>query len=353
MPVNNSILNKMNKGILRVFWCCIIFSTSLLFSVRDSAARTGQNEVVIIYTSVDQVFSEPILDLFEQRSGIRVLAVYDVEAAKTIGLVNRLIAERKRPKADVFWNSEVSRTIVLKNMGLLQPYFSPARDDIPDIFKDENGFWTGFACRARVMIYNTNLLKKKQLPSSLFDLTSKKWQGRVAMAYPLSGTTATHMGALYAYLGQTKMESYLQKLKDNQIMIVSGNSVVRDVVAAGEVAIGLTDTDDVLVAKARNKPVDMIFPDQQGIGTFLIPNSVAMIKDNPHPKTAKKIIDFLLSKEVEGLLAKSKSANIPVRKDVKAPEVLPPLSSLNIMQVDYNEAAGHIPSSDVFCRRLF
>ena len=64
----------------------------------------GGDREVVIYTSVDQVFSEPILNGFEKAKGIKVKAVYDVEASKTAGLVNRLIAEKDRPKCDVFWN---------------------------------------------------------------------------------------------------------------------------------------------------------------------------------------------------------------------------------------------------------
>jgi iron(III) transport system substrate-binding protein len=71
--------------------------------------KTDQKEVVI-YTSVDQIFSEPILSDFEKNTGIKIKAVYDVEASKTVGLVNRLLAEKGHPRCDVFWNSEVGRS---------------------------------------------------------------------------------------------------------------------------------------------------------------------------------------------------------------------------------------------------
>ena len=128
-------------------------------------------EEVVIYTSLDQVFSEPVLQAFEKETGIRVKAVYDVEASKTTGLVNRLIAERPNPRADVFWNSEVGRTLVLKDKGVLTPYVSPSAADIPDQFKDAEGYWTGFGARARVLIYNKDLVPEDRLPVSIFDLT--------------------------------------------------------------------------------------------------------------------------------------------------------------------------------------
>jgi len=94
-------------------------------------------------------------------------------------------------------------------------------------------------------------------------------------------------------------------------------------------------------------------PDQDGIGTLLIPNTVALIKNCPHPEEGKRLIDFLLSKEVESLLAFSESANMPVRDDVKTPPYVPKISSIRFMRVNYEEVAHNIKKSDRFCQRLF
>ncbi len=310
-------------------------------------------EEVVVYTSVDQIFSEPILDLFEKQSGITVKAVYDVEASKTVGLVNRLLAERRRPRADVFWNSEIVRTIILQDRDVLTPYFSKYRQDIPEQFKDRNGYWTGFACRSRVLVYNTRLLAPSELPRSLFELADPRWRSKVALANPMFGTTATHMGALYSVLGKEKTEQFLLALKENNVLLVAGNSQVRTVVAAGEVPLGLTDTDDVMVALSQKKDVGMVYLDQDQLGTFVIPNTVSLIREGPNPETGKKLIDFLLSPEVEFLLAQSQSANMPVREDVGRPETVPYLSLLKIMRVDYHNAATMLKESDQFCRHLF
>jgi len=320
-----------------------------LFMVTEAPAA----DVVVVYTSVDQIFSEPILDLFEQRTNIKVKAVFDVEAAKTVGLTNRLLAEQKHPRADVFWNSEIARTITLQKKRIFTPYLSHQRTTIPEQFKDQEGYWTGFSCRARVLIYNTDMLQKESVPSTLQELTDPAWRGKVAIAYPLLGTAATHMGALYAVMGQERAESFLRDLKENDILIVAGNSVVRDVVAAGEVPIGITDTDDVHVAMLRNKPVAMIFPDQQTVGAFLIPNTVALVKGGPHPEAGKQLIDFLLSPEVENLLAKSDSQNLPVRKISQKEAGFSGINDLKFMDVNYQKAAGYIEKSDTFCRALF
>ena len=268
--------------------------------------------------------------------------VYDTEAAKTTGLVNRLIAEKNNPQADVFWNSEVGRTIMLKKKGILASYFSKNASDIPAQFKDNEGFWAGFAARARVLIYNRDLVREEDMPESIFDLTSAKWRGEVALANPLFGTTAIHTAALFVKLGEKKAIEYFSGLKQNEVQIVSGNSVSRDIVADGELKIGFTDTDDVNVAIEEGRHVGMIFPDKDGIGTLLIPNTVCMIKNCLHPDEAKIFIDYMLSKETEEKLAFCGSMQIPLRVTVKRPENTPSLISIKTMDVDYEEMANNM-----------
>ncbi len=333
------------------YWFLIILNIFFI-SFAISCSIKNENQVVV-YTSVDQVFSEPILKRFEKETGIKVQAVYDVEASKTTGLFNRLLAEAKLPKCDIFWNSEVVRTIVLKYKGIIYPYKSPSARDIPNRFKDPEGYWTGFATRARILIYNSKLLKGKKKPESIFELTRPTWRDKVAMAFPLFGTTATHVAALWSYLGEEKAKQYLISLKKNGILIVNGNSVARDLVVKGRVPIAFTDTDDANSAIQKGKEVGIIFPDQKGMGTLFIPNTVAMIKGCPHPGEARKLIDYLLSHEVERNLAFSESAQIPVRSDVERPNNVSSWSSLKAMEVDYETIAKNMEAATIFCRELF
>lgn len=308
---------------------------------------------VVVYTSVDQIFSEPVLRAYEKESGVRVKAVYDVEASKTTGLVNRLIAEKKRPRCDVFWNSEFGKTIVLKEKGVLAPYRSPSATDIPEQFVDRENYWTGFGARARVLVYNTNLLSESEVPKSIFQLTDERWRGKVAMAYPLFGTTATQMAAMYCSLGIDKTQGYLRALAANDVVIVDGNSVVRDLVAEGRLPLGVTDTDDVNVAYQAGKPVKMIYPDHDGMGTLLIPNTVALIEGAPHGKEGKRFIDYLLSRDVESALSFSESAQMPLREGVKTPPHVPAFETITPMKVDYYRIAEQMAPSARFCQGLF
>src|SRR6266536_2095643 len=211
----------------------LAIALSLAFSFTACGGRTGSNQTggtsneVTIYVSQDRVFSEPILRAYEQKTGVKVNAVYDTEETKSTGLANRLLAEKTRPQADVFWSNEPIRTLMLKKNGVLAPYKSPAAEGIPAIFKDPEGDWTGFSARLRIIAYNTKLVPASEAPQSIFDLTDPKWKTQVAMPDPRFGTASFHVAALYSVLGDQKADEFFRKLKANGVRIVDGNSVVR------------------------------------------------------------------------------------------------------------------------------
>jgi iron(III) transport system substrate-binding protein len=302
-----------------------------------AGCNNNPNEVVV-YTSVDQIFSEPVLKEFEKETGITVKAVFDTEETKSTGVLNRLIAEKGNPQCDVFWSGDPVRTIVLKNKGITIPYQSPAAFDIAPVFKDPENYWTGFSARARVLIYNKELLEQQDVPQSIFDLTNEKYKGRVAIANPLFGTTTFHIAALFSVLGDEKARQFMSELKKNEVIIATSNGDVKKRVMMGEAACGLTDTDDAFEAMKESGNVGIVFLDQQGIGSLIMPNTVCLIKNSPHSKNGKILIDYLLSKETEARLAKS-CAQMPLHKGVETPENIPSLDNIRPMKIDYDKTS--------------
>ena len=316
---------------------------------------------VVVYTSLDEVFSAPVLEEFEATTGVQVDEVFDVEANKTTGLYHRLLREHEsgRRRADVFWNSEVARTIQLARRGVLAPYESPSASDIPGAFR--GAVWTGFAARARIIIYNKERVAESELPRSIWDLTRESFRGEAGIAMPLAGTTATHAGALFSVLGRGAAEKYFQRLVDNGVKVLAGNSIVRDRVATGELKLGLTDTDDAYVAIEKGLPVGIVFPDQSSgfpgfdrpLGTFLIPNTVALVAEGPNSAEGRRFIDFLLSRQTEATLAKAESVQIPLRAGIEGPAI-PGMPEKPVWtDVSYEDVASGVEEAREFLQRLF
>jgi iron(III) transport system substrate-binding protein len=320
------------------------------------AACVGpERDVVVVYTALDRTFSEPVLRAFEQETGIRVLPKYDTEAAKTVGLVNAIRAERRRPRCDVFWNNEIVNTIRLKQEGLLEAYRPAAAQHFPAGFRDVDGYWTGFAARARVLLVNTNLVAPRDEPRSVRALADPRWKGRVGLAKPLFGTTATHAACLFAVLGREEATDLFAAMKRNDVRIQAGNKGVALNVAAGRLAFGLTDTDDAITEVEAGKPVKILYPDSAPgePGVLFIPNTLALVKGAPHPAAAKRLIEYLLSPEVEAALARAASAQIPLNPRVTARVRVKTPAEVRAMKVDFQAAAGTFEEAADCLKELF
>jgi len=308
---------------------------------RATGSSSGR---VVVYSSVDEVFAEPICQQFERDTGITVDLVPDTEETKSTGLLNRLIAEKDRPRADVFWSGDPVRAAILKSKGVSAAYASPAIEGLPPEFSDPEHHWTCFSARARLIVYNTHLVPQDQLPVSVRDLADPRFRGKACLANPLFGTTSMHAAALFQVLGDDGARQLFDSLAANDVRILSSNGEVRRRVANGQLAIGLTDTDDVNEAIRDGKPVGFVYPDAKGMGTLVVPNAVVLIAGGPNSENGKRLIDYLLRPETEAALARSDAAQMPLRSDVELPDRFPfkPVTQLKTMAVDYNTLAGKL-----------
>src|SRR6266850_988530 len=242
----------------KVFWLIPLVvglgGALILPRISSPAHRT-----VIAYCAQDQTYAEAIFRDFQKETGIKVRAVYDSEAVKTVGLANRLLAERSHPQCDVFWGNEEMRARQLAAQ---------------NAFRETNGL-AFFGYRSRRLAYHTGQVSPAAVPHSLLELTNESWRGKVVIAYPQFGTTAAHFHALRQHWGESAWESWCQALAANKALLVDGNSVVVKMVGRGEASIGLTDSDDIAAGQADRLPVA---PNALNEEMLLIPNAIAVIR---------------------------------------------------------------------------
>ena len=298
-------------------------------------AVIGRANEVVIYSSIDEPYLRPLMKEFEKKTGISVRVVTDGEATKTAGLVERIQAEKTNPKADVYWGNEIFHTINLAKQGVLASYQSPLASDVPARWHDREWVWTAIGLRARMIGISTRperaeLVKKIK---GLADLTDPALKGKIGVCHPAFGTASGQFAALYLVMGEQKYSQFMRGLKANDVRLLGGNSMVAEQVAAGTLVAGPTDSDDVANGKAEGLKIDAVVPDQDGMGTLLIPTTVGLVNGAPHAEEGKKLIDFLLRPEVEKQLIEGRFLAYSVRtaeKEVKA------------MDVDYAEVAANM-----------
>lgn len=319
-------------------------------------AACGRKPELTVYCSLDQEFAQELLERYAREAGIELRVEYDTEANKNVGLASRIREERARTRCDVFWSNEFAQMVALAEDGFLASYESPSAAAIPAGFKDPQHRWTGFAARARVFIVNTELADPGAI-RSMWDLFDPKWAGKVGMARPLAGTTPTHMAALYQVLGEKEGTRYVEtaaKLAgEGKLTIATGNAHIMRLVRDGELAFGWTDTDDFNVAREAGAKVAAVYPDADGVGTLLIPNTIGILADAPNAEAARRFVDWALRPEIEAELAASRSAQIPVRADVARPAHVVDATGFKAMEVDLTTVGKTIEPSIARFQELF
>jgi iron(III) transport system substrate-binding protein len=294
---------------------------------------------VVIYTYVDQIFSEPPIRSFEAKTGLKVCATFPSFETKASGVLNRLLEHADHPEADVFWADDPIRPYALVQRGLIEPYRSPEAAGIPAGYKDEKGRWAGVGAQARVLLVNTKLVPESKRPDSVRSLADPRWKGRTAIANPLHGSTLAQMAALEARLGADEMQQLIDALQHNDVRVATTSWDVKRLVEKGDVSFGLTNTDHASESLAAGAPVAIVYPDQEknGIGTLVLPTSVLLIHGGPHPEAARKLVDHLLSPAVEAELCKS-GAYFPLRPEAAPLPGLRRLEDIHSMPIDFERA---------------
>jgi iron(III) transport system substrate-binding protein len=318
---------------------------------------------VVLYCAQDRDFAVGLLEQFRQQAGVGVDPKFDTEANKSVSLYREVVAEKDRPRCDVFWNNEILSTLRLQRQGLLEPYDSPSAGPYPAWAKAKDHTWHAFAGRARVLIVSTKIPEQDR-PSSLLDLTAPRWKGKVVMGKPHHSTSATQAACLFEVLGKEEARKFYLGLKANEVRLAPGNKQVAEWVGQGrtplgqEVEVGITDTDDALAEVEAKRAVTIVFPDRAAkgrMGTLFIPNTVAIIKGCPNPDGARKLIDFLLSPAAERQLAEGPSGQIPLNPEVKVklPALIETPRTAKAMEVNWGEAANLWDETQRFLTKEF
>ena len=294
---------------------------------------------LVLYTSVDEPYARPVVQQFTKDTGIAVTLVTDTEATKSVGLAQRLRAEKNQPRCDVWWGNEPFHTAQLADEGLFAPYESPSAKDARPAFRDPQHRWAGNGLRARVIAVpaGDSFESSNPVPRSLDDLHWPYLKGQIVMGRPALGTIGGHVATIYATRGQAGGDAFFKGLRDNNVTLVGGNGPVPQQIAANNFIAGITDNDDIAATNAAGESkVRAILPDQaEGQpGSLAIPTTVALgtrAKDNP---AAKQLVDRLLSAEVERALINARFAGWSVRA-AKA--------EFRAMPIDYAAVAKTMP----------
>lgn len=277
---------------------------------QNAATSSTRSRVVIVYCSVDEVYARPIFRALEQKTGLTIRPLFDVEAAKTAGLASRIRAEKSRPRADVFWSSACLQTLLLSREGLLQPYAPPQSKTISANWRGKDWIATGTRCR--VLVYNASL---KQPPRVLEDLLLPRFNRKIGVSNALFGSASDWASALATRRGTENTLNFFRRLKANGAKVLPGNSVVAERVGRGELFAGVCDTDDFLALQKQFPDLKISLPQNLKLPDDLVfvPLTAAILRGAPRLENAKKLVNALSSPEIEAQIVKAMPGVLPLR----------------------------------------
>ena len=306
------------KKLLAVLLVVVSLSLTACSSAtpNSTSEKKTDSQELIIYTGRKESTIKPVVDAFATKTGIKVT----IKGGKTGGLINEIEQEKANPIADIFISTAAGSVEAVREKELFESYVSPGTEKIPADQKSSKGTWTAISARARVILYNTNLVK--DAPKTILDLTDPKYKGKIAIAGTVERTTLSQLAYLIDFMGDAKAKEFVENLKKNDLKVLPDNSDVRKGVASGEFALGITNSPNYYIAKQEGAPVGVVYPDQgEGqMGTLVNPNTASIVKGTKHLAEAKQFIDFMLSPEAQSLLNKE-GYEIPVIPGVDAGEV--------------------------------
>ena len=261
------------------------------------ATSTAAADELVIYSGRNERFVLPLIQAFEQETGIRV-QLLSGDAAQ---YVYRLQAEQRNPRADLLVSNDGALLEVARSLDLLMPASVDGIEQIPTNFRAEDGSWIGLAARTRVLMYNKDLISAEEMPTSILDLADPQWHGEFVITRAGNASMVSHISALRAVYGDDFVKEFIQGMLANEPTIVSGHTDIRRAVGAGEFKFGLVNNYyyHLQLDEPTDNNVGAIYPDQgeDQMGAFVNISGLGLVNGAPNKENALRFIEFLLRPE--------------------------------------------------------
>jgi iron(III) transport system substrate-binding protein len=289
-------------------------------------AATAPERSLTIYSGRDEALVKPIMERFTRETGIEL----NVRYASSVSLATALIEEGSNSPADVFWATEPGTLGLVATRGLLKRLPQPTIGKVPSRFSTRSRRWVGTSARSRVLVYNTRALRPRDLPTSVWQLTSARWKGKIGVA-PTNGSFQAFVGATIHMHGETRVRNWLRGLKANDVKFYPNNTTTVQAVGRGDVQVGLVNHYYVynVLADTPNLPVKNHWFRRGDPGALVLAAGVGIVSATERDAAAQRFVDFLHSRWAQRFIARGPgAAEYPVIKGVARRPGLPALARI-------------------------
>ena len=299
----------------------------------EANSEAKKTEELTVYSGRDEELVAPLLERFEQETGIRIRARY----GETAELASTIREEGDATPADVFFGQDAGALGALEQAGALAELPAATLEKVEPRFRSPGGRWVGTSGRVRVIAYDTRTVTEDELPDSVLDVTDEAWKGKVGWA-PTNASLQTFVTALRKVEGEDRARNWLEGMEANDARAYESNGLVRDAIAAGDVELGLINHYYVAQARAEEGegyPVGLHFPEGD-VGSLINVAGTGVLAGSEDGAAARRLVDFLLSDASQRYFAKE-TKEYPVAGDARPDPSLPALEEIDQPEVTLNE----------------
>jgi iron(III) transport system substrate-binding protein len=292
---------------------------------------------LVIYSGRSESLVSDLLADFTEETGIEVSVRY----AGTAELAAQILEEGDRSPAEIFFSQDAGALEALAAEGALTAIPAATTALVPEAYRSVDDLWVGTSGRARVLLYNDELVPAAEVPTSVLELTDPKWKGQVGIA-PTNASFQTFVTAMRVSLGEEATAEWLAGLVANDVQTFDNNVAIRDAVDAGQISLGLANHyywfEKAAEVGADNLAVQNRFLEPGDVGSFVNVAGVAVLPAGADDPSAQKFVDFLLSEKAQTFFAET-TYEYPLVEGVAPAEGLPALEDLQGPEINLADLA--------------
>jgi iron(III) transport system substrate-binding protein len=301
----------------------------------DTTAAAGDDAELVIYSGRDEELVAPLIEQFEEETGITT----EVRYGNSAEMGAALLEEGENTPADVFYSQEVGAIGVLDSAELLAPLPQDVVDQVGERYRPAEGTdWVGVTGRSRVLVVNPDVVA--EMPTSIQDLTDPAYAGQVAWA-PENASFQSFITAFRVAEGEEAASEWLDAMIANDTQTYASNVDILEAVNNGDIGIGLINhyywarmANEV--GGAGNMDAQLVFLQGEDPGALVNATAVAITKKGAENPASLEFVEFLLSEQGQTYFVEE-TKEYPMVEGVADPEGLPALEELAGPQIDLTD----------------
>ena len=298
----------------------------------EKEVEKPESKPLVIYSGRSESLIGPLIADFEEVTGEKVQVNY----GKTGMLAATLLEEGGNTPADIYFAQDPGGLGAVDS--LLAELSTEILESVPDWARDPESKWVGTSGRARVVVYNTDMLTEADLPDSIEDFVKPEWKGRIGWA-PTNSSLHAMITGMRQEWGEERTKTWLEGIVANEPKIYAKNTPTVAATGAGEIEVGFVNhyylhrfiAEEGESFAARNYYTRAADP-----GSVILVAGVGLIEESDNKDLANQFIKFLLSASGQQYFS-AQTFEFPLNDNAKPSNLLPALEDITKPSIDLGD----------------